>query len=398
MFRHRVVVPNEVFDRLTNSENLKRHSVDHLLDVFEDLDTNLDVIEAAKDEATEEPLSQVINTLEGLGDTFNFLQNSGEESGLSKAVSRMAFQDLDDGGTEKPINDALGDLLVEIYEDRKHVEAEEESPSVFSATVRRFGDLFRSLAAEGEEGEQVLTYVDVVIMAVMLLATLTTFFVTYVLVAYCRRRLLERSYNTLTAASSASSGSVRDCSVSWISIDSNMHAVSEQGDSGDIAAASNKVERAREKRRRMEQCVENMEKQVEAEERRSQASSEVYGWYGVSPAPAMEGMEGWYVTETEASTASASTLPSLPILSAAASPAPDTADQLPRVTSHVVPVEEQLTRVTSHVSSDQVEELPRVTSHVSPDPVEELYANVRRSTVPVAEAWYLTEISSGVMV
>ena len=383
MFRHRVVVPNEVFDRLTNSENLKRHSVDHLLDVFEDLDTNLDVIEAAKDEETEEPLSQVINTLEGLGDTFNFLQNSGEESGLSKAVSRMAFQDLDDGGTEKPINDALGDLLVEIYEDRKHVE-EEESPSVFSATVRRFGDLFRSLAAEGEEGEQVLTYVDVVIMAVILLATLTTFFVTYVLVAYCRRRLLERSYNTLTAASSASSGSVRDCSVSWISIDSNMHAVSEQGDSGDIAAASNKVERAREKRRRMEQCVENMEKQVEAEERRSQASSEVYGWYGVSPAPAMEGMEGWYVTETEASTASASTLPSLPILSAAASPAPDTADQLPRV--------------TSHVSSDQVEELPRVSSHVTPDPVEELYANVRRSTVPVAEAWYLTEISSGVMV
>ena len=382
MFRHRVVVPNEVFDRLTNSENLKRHSVDHLLDVFEDLDNNLDVIEAAKDEETEEPLSQVINTLEGLGDTFNFLQNSGEESGLSKAVSRMAFQDLDDGGTEKPINDALGDLLVEIYEDRKHVEAEEESPSVFSATVRRFGDLFRSLAAEGEEGEQVLTYVDVVIMAVMLLATLTTFFVTYVLVAYCRRRLLERSYNTLTAASSASSGSVRDCSVSWISIDSNMHAVSEQGDSGDIAAASNKVERAREKRRRMEQCVENMEKQVEAEERRSQASSEVYGWYGVSPAPAMEGMEGWYVTETEATTAS--TLPSLPILSAAASPAPDTADQLPRV--------------TSHVSSGQVEELPRVTSHVTPDPVEELYANVRRSTVPVAEAWYLTEISSGVMV
>ena len=393
---HRVVVPDEVFDRLTNSENLKRHSVDHLLDVFEDLDTNLDVIEAANDEASEEPLSQVINTLEGLGDTFNFLQNSGEESGLNKAVSRMAFQDLDDGGTEKPISDALGDLLVEIYEDRKHAEEEEEeSPSVFSATVRRFGDLFRSLAAEGEEGDQVLTYVDVVIMAVILLAALTTFFVTYVLVAYCRRRLLERSYNTLTAASSASSGSVRDCSVSWISIDSNMHAVSERGDCGDIAAASRKVERAREKRRRMEQCVENMEKQVEAEERQSQASSEVYGWYGVSPAPAMVGMEGWYVTETEASTASASTLPSLPILSAAASPAPDTADQLPRVTSHVTPVEEQLIRVTRH---DQMEELPRVSSHVTPDPVEELYANVRRTTVPVAEAWYLTEISSGVMV
>ena len=61
-------------------------SLGDVLNILEDLDTKLDVI---KDD---EPLDQVIDTLENLGDTFNFLQGAEQ---TTESIAKEAFEKLE---------------------------------------------------------------------------------------------------------------------------------------------------------------------------------------------------------------------------------------------------------------------------------------------------------------
>ena len=191
-------------------------SLGDVLNILEDLDTKLDVI---KDD---EPLDQVIDTLENLGDTFNFLQGAEQ---TSESIAKEAFEKLE--SSPKDFQKGLENLFKEIYsgkdtnEDQEYFSDEDSDDNgILADTASFFGDTLRDIVGLEKD---TLTYFDLVFMIVTLLVFILVIFSLLVLVSLCRRRIRGRSSQRLNIAKerlqedseSLASG---DCSVSWISI------------------------------------------------------------------------------------------------------------------------------------------------------------------------------------
>lgn len=193
-------------------------SLGEVLNIFEDLDTKLDAIQ------DDEPLDQVIDTLENLGDTFNFLQ--GVEQ-TTESIVKEAFEKLET--SPKDFQKGLENLFKEIYSGRDTNEDleyfsdyESGDNGILADTASLFGDTLRDIVGLEKD---TLTYIDLVIMIVTLLVFILIIFSLLVIVALCRRMIRGRSSfrPNITSDLSKSSESMDsgDCSVSWISINTD---------------------------------------------------------------------------------------------------------------------------------------------------------------------------------
>ena len=173
----------------------------------------------------DEPLDQVIGTLENLGDTFKFLQRGLQ---TTDSLAKTAFEDLK--SSPQDFQKGLDNLYNEIRFDGYTKDLEdfsdeiEDGEGILADTARFFGDTFRSIAGLEED---TLSYLDFVIMVISLLVFILIIFTILVLVALCRRKIRARSSWSLSVARdllkdpdtrSQDSG---DCSVSWISINTD---------------------------------------------------------------------------------------------------------------------------------------------------------------------------------
>merc|ERR1739838_43421 len=195
-----------------------KDSLGEVLNIFEDLDTKLDAIQ------DDEPLDQVIDTLENLGDTFNFLQ--GVEQ-TTESIVKEAFEKLET--SPKDFQKGLKNLFKEIYSGRDTDEDleyfsdyESDDNGILADTASLFGDTLRDIVGLEKD---TLTYIDLVIMIVTLLVFILIIFSLLVFVALCRRMIRGRSSFRPNITSDLSKSSVSmdsgDCSVSWISINTD---------------------------------------------------------------------------------------------------------------------------------------------------------------------------------
>ena len=120
--------------------------------------------------------------------------------------------------------------IVDIYNGNEeiHLIEEEENRNMFADVVRRFGELFKSIAGlETSDKDFYLTYIDIVIMIVFILRVFFLFFIIYVIVSYCRRKITTKKIHCQSSEysggeyDSGSGSSSGDCSISWISINSS---------------------------------------------------------------------------------------------------------------------------------------------------------------------------------
>ena len=192
-----------------------QNSLDDVLNILEDLDTKLDVI---KDD---EPLDQVIDTLENLGDTFKILQGDKQ---TTESIAKAAFEELET--SPKDFQKGLENLFNEIYsgrdtnEDLEYFSEDESDDGLLADTASFFEDTFRNITGLEED---TLTYLDIVIMVITLLVFILVIFSLLVLVCLCRRKIrgkMSMSRLNITKEFSEDTQSLDsgDCSVSWISI------------------------------------------------------------------------------------------------------------------------------------------------------------------------------------
>ena len=90
--------------------------------------------------------------------------------------------------------------IVDIYNGNEeiHLIEEEENRNMFADVVRRFGELFKSIAGlETSDKDFYLTYIDIVIMIVFILSVFFLFFIIYVIVSYCRRKITTKKIQCL---------------------------------------------------------------------------------------------------------------------------------------------------------------------------------------------------------
>ena len=216
-------VLNILEDLDTKLDVIKDDSLGDVLDIFEDLGNKLDVIKDV------EPLEQGIDNLENLGDTFNFLQGAEQ---TTESIAKEAFEDLE--SSPKDFQKGLENLFKEIYsgkdtnEDQEYFSDEESDDNgILADTASFFGDTLRDIVGLEKD---TLTYFDLVFMIVTLLIFILVIFSLLVFVALCRRMIRGRSSfrPNMTSDLSKSSESVdsRDCSVSWISINTDSTRIS----------------------------------------------------------------------------------------------------------------------------------------------------------------------------
>ena len=168
----------------------------------------------------EEPLDEIIGTF---GDGFNFLKDVVEENPLNNIVASL--EDFGDTLETADNTELVAEKAKEVLEDLQgslevSYDDDEEYQSVFADTVRLFTDIFRSMAGFNEEELQ-LTYLDIVLLIMILLAIILVIIITIILVKFChykRRKSVEWRKVTQCQDSSAGESSSGDCSVSWISI------------------------------------------------------------------------------------------------------------------------------------------------------------------------------------
>ena len=193
-------------------------SLGEVLNILEDLDTKLDVI------TDDDPLDQVIDTLENLGDTFNFLQGAEQ---TTESIAKQAFEKLE--SSPKDFQKGLENLFKEIYsgrdtnEDLEYFsEDKNDDNGVLADTASFFGDTLWDIVGLEDD---TLTYIDLVIMIVTLLVFILVIFSLLVFVALCKRMIRGRSsfrpYTTSDLSKSYESMDSGDCSVSWISINTD---------------------------------------------------------------------------------------------------------------------------------------------------------------------------------
>jgi len=224
-----------------NSDLHNQDSLGDVLGLFQQLDNQAKLL--STDESLDDLGREIFERNESLEDLmiepFDYLEGSElmketfEDGQALKSLQRQVFKELESSDPLDSIIDTFKSLdgvlpkddtiLVDIVQDDQE---EEMGPGVmFSDTVKQFGGLFKTLAGiETETRDFYLTYIDIILMIILILGLFLLFFMSFVLLSYCKRRLMRsNSWSVLSSTTSSSSSDVTDgdCSVSWISIDTS---------------------------------------------------------------------------------------------------------------------------------------------------------------------------------